>query len=69
MQDRRPPYLAEVLAERDRLKASNAELLIFAQNILADATPGPHPRIFNTPEEIRQAATAIIAKATQKPTT
>ena len=39
------------------------DLVAFTQNILADATPGPHPRIYETPEEIRNAANAALAKA------
>lgn len=39
------------------------DLMAFAQNILADATPGPHPRIYESSEEIRNAAQAVLAKA------
>ncbi len=56
-------HIHRTIAERDRLKTINAEMVEFVEAIFADTTPGPHPRIFNTPEEIREAARAVLAKA------
>ncbi len=39
------------------------DLVAFTQNIRADATPGSHPRIYESPEEIRNAAHSVLAKA------
>ena len=45
------------------LVAAAPDLLAFVKNILADATPGPHARIYETAEQIRSAAEVLIAKA------